>query len=192
MCLIRKFRYPSIEVTVAILGKAVLLCLSVMGFLSGTCATLLIRISAAKTWCRPKLFRNGFVTVSFCYRPPGADPSDFLDELCGLACAGHCLALRDFNTPQVEWTETRYLPRLDRFSKEFLEVGTELASHQHARRPTRIFTSQESTINLVLSPRSSDVEFIGHLPFLGSSDLSIPMAPGCSAPSTIAPSTRNL
>ncbi|VDP96532.1 unnamed protein product [Echinostoma caproni] len=84
---------------------------------------------------------------------------------------GHCSILGDFNVPLIDWDENRCLPGADQFSRD-LEVANQLTLHQHSREPTRIHDSAQSVLDLVLSPRTSDVDVIDHLQPLGSSDYS--------------------
>lgn len=85
----------------------------------------------------------------------------------------------------VDWSGMRCLLGADWFSKEFLEVIVKLAPHQHVRKPMRIFAFQKSILNLVLSPRSSDVEFKRSL------RPNYPLAPGCPASSAVSPDTQH-
>lgn len=71
------------------------------------------------------------------------------------AAEGHCLELGDFNAPFGSTSLAAY-----RFSRKLLEVVCELARHQH---------KMGSVLDLIFSPRASDVFRMGVLTQVGTS-----------------------
>lgn len=121
------------------------------------------------TCSRLKLFSDGSVAGLLA----AAAQSCWMNYAAG--CASHRPVLGDFNAPHVNWTETKFLPRVTWFSKEFLEFSTELALRSQVRRPMMVFAPRELTIHLVLSTPLLDFGSTDHPPPFGSSNHSVPL-----------------
>ncbi|VDP92102.1 unnamed protein product [Echinostoma caproni] len=96
-------------------------------------------------------------------QPPETVPVAILDDMRRRTSDGHCRILGDFNVPLIDWDENRCLPGADRFSKDLLAVVNQLTMHQNFLEPTRLNDSAHSVLDLVLSPRTSDVDVIDYL-----------------------------
>ena len=124
-------------------------------------------------WCRTRLSPNGYIILRVVYRTPGAEASSLIDELFLYAREAHSLILGDFNVPHINWLAGCVETGADRFTHTLFQSIEELSLHQHVHQPTRCVHQQRSTLDLVISPRRSDVARIEHLPPLGSSDHSV-------------------
>ena len=121
-------------------------------------------------WCKVKFSSRGYDTVGVLYRSPGTPPTQMLDDLNRFAGGGHCLILGDFNVPMIDWVNEACKPGADQFTKDIYFAVCELYLHQHVRDPTRTTTSSSNILDLVLSPRESDVTNLRVLPPLANSD----------------------
>jgi hypothetical protein len=124
-------------------------------------------------WCRAKLSPNGYVIVGTIYRTPGSFPEELMNEFRKFSTGGHCLVMGDFNARFVDWSQSRSLPGADLLTIELLALVNELSLYQHIQSPTRVVGSCASTLDLVFTPRESDVTGVVNLPPLGSSDHNI-------------------
>ena len=121
-------------------------------------------------WCRVKFSHRGYETVGVLYRSPGAAPSIMIEDLNRFAGGGHCLILGDFNVPMIDWDNDVCKPGADQFTKDIFSTVCELYLHQHVRDSTRTTTSSANILDLVFSPRESDVTDLQILPPIGKSD----------------------
>ena len=86
------------------------------------------------------------------------------------ASGGHCLVLGDFNATNVHWEREVRLLDTDAFSKDLHIVTTDLFLHQHVTDTTRITDCTRLVLDLVSSPRESDIYRSPISPLLSSSD----------------------
>ena len=121
-------------------------------------------------WCNVKFASGGYDTVGVVYRTPGTDPSTMTADLKQFASGGRCLVLGDFNIPMIDWKTNTCNQRADMYTKEIHLTLCELFLHQHVRTPTRVTTSSSNILDLVLSPRESDVTGLQITAPIGSSD----------------------
>ena len=121
-------------------------------------------------WCNVKLSPRGCDIVGVVYRPPGAEPSALVADLKQFAKGGLCLVLGDFNVPLIDWDTNTCKPGADPFTREIHFALCELYLYQHVRSPTRISANSSNILDLVLSPRDSDVTALKISAPIGTSD----------------------
>lgn len=88
--------------------------------------------------------------------------------LWSLPDSGYC------SVPNISLDSGCCFPGADLFSRNLLDIGDDSALIQHIHEPAPTAALQASTLNPVLSPSLSDVNYT-NLPPLGASDHSILM-----------------
>ena len=121
-------------------------------------------------WCKTKLSHRGYENVGIIYRSPGSDSQLLLDDLDRFGRGGHCLIFGDFNAPAIDWETNSCPPGTDTYTRELHSTIADLYLHQHVHDPTRETDSSSNILDLVLTPRESDVTNLQLLPPLGNSD----------------------
>ena len=120
-------------------------------------------------WCRVKVSHGCPKTIGVLYRSPGARPPLMLEDLNKFMNGDHFLLLGDFNMPNVDW-ETCSMSSKDSFTEEVCTSIFDQGLFQHVRSSTRVLDEQSSTLDLILSPRETDMERIEYMAPLGRSD----------------------
>ncbi|VDP94594.1 unnamed protein product [Echinostoma caproni] len=112
----------------------------------------------------------GHLTVGLVYRTPSAIAEDVLHSIRRWTAGGRCVLLGDFNAPNINFEAGVWGYHDGTFEYQLYELLESLSLYQHIQDLSRIQVSSASVLDLVLSPRRSDVVDIVRPDPFGSSD----------------------
>lgn len=120
-------------------------------------------------WCRIKLF-TGPAVIGLIYRAPDSDGELVLKQIDKYGRSGECLIMGDFNATSVNWHTLSSTNNSASFDARLIDSVLDTNLVQHVLLPTRIVPEQTpSTLDLIISPRPTDI-----------SDLRVEAPLGCS------------
>ena len=117
--------------------------------------------------------KNGckLATIVLIYRSPVSDGLLTLQKLEMWRKKPDCLILGDFNAPKINWSELTCHSPSESFDSSLLNWSLEASMFQHVLQPTRkVAGQQENILDLIFSPKPSDVSQLSYLPPVGNSD----------------------